>query len=196
MPTMGKGDSASVSAIPAGAGEPIGCGALEVPQIGASIWLSWTGRGLSHVLWADPQGARPVEIANVVPEREIPVQYARTLQAYFAGEPIEPVELPIDLRGTPFQLRVWEALRRIPRGSVRSYAGIAADVGSPRGMRAVGMANATNPVAIVVPCHRVVEKDAGLGGYSAGLPIKRFLLALEGVDVAADHVHAGQLSLI
>lgn len=193
---MGSDDRDLVSAFPPGKSVSIGCGALEVPQIHACVWLAWTARGLSYLLWADEQGRRPTEIAAAVPECQVPTEYATALTRYFAGEPLDPVQLPVDLQGTPFQLRVWGALRRVPRGAVRSYAGIAADVGSPRAMRAVGMANASNPVAIVVPCHRVIEKDSGLGGYSAGLPIKRFLLALEGVDVAADYVRAGQLSLI
>ncbi|HEX2675878.1 MAG TPA: methylated-DNA--[protein]-cysteine S-methyltransferase [Polyangiales bacterium] len=193
---MGKGDVAIDTVQGSAAKAEIGCGALEVPQIDASVWLAWTGRGLSHLLWADAGAGRPAEIAVTVPEREIPARYAETLMRYFAGEPVDPVELPVDLHGTEFQLRVWNALRAVPRGSVRSYAGIAIDVDSPRATRAVGMANASNPVAIVVPCHRVVEKDLSIGGYSAGLKIKRFLLALEGVNVAADHVSAGQLSLI
>jgi methylated-DNA-[protein]-cysteine S-methyltransferase len=101
----------------------------------------------------------------------------------------------VDLRGTPFQVRVWEALRKIERGNVRSYAGIAADVLSPRAMRAVGAANAANPIAIVVPCHRVVGTGLGIGGYSGGLPMKRRLLTLEGVRVDAGKVIPGQLEL-
>ncbi len=191
---MGKGDF-ELSTNKAG-GAAIGCGNMDVSQVEASIWLAWTGRGLCHLLWADPVAPRPVEIASTVPECEVPKQYADPLRRYFAGAAIDPVDLPVDLHGTPFQLRVWEALRRVKRGAVRSYAGIATDVGSPRGMRAVGMANASNPVAIVVPCHRVIEKDSGLGGYSSGLRIKRFLLGLEGVEISADQVRAGQLSLI
>ncbi|HEX7479475.1 MAG TPA: methylated-DNA--[protein]-cysteine S-methyltransferase [Polyangiales bacterium] len=88
------------------------------------------------------------------------------------------------------------ALRRIARGSVRSYVGVATDVGAPRGMRAVGMANAKNPLALVVPCHRVIETDMGLGGYTPGVHIKRYLLALEGVRVDNERVQPGQITLI
>jgi len=129
------------------------------------------------------------------PFAEVPDPYRSVLLAFAAGENVDPVQLPVDLRGTDFQVRVWNALRNIPRGSVRSYAGIAADVGSPRGMRAVGMANGVNPVAIVVPCHRVVETGLRLGGYSGGLAMKRILLALEGVIVHAGKVIPGQLEL-
>ena len=127
--------------------------------------------------------------------RDVPAHIAKPLRDYFAGEPVDPAEIPVDLHGTDFQKRVWRALRAIPRGRVRSYAGIASDVGSPRAMRAVGMANARNPIAIVVPCHRVVETGNRLGGYSGGLENKIFLLELEGVTVEGDRVQPGQLDL-
>jgi methylated-DNA-[protein]-cysteine S-methyltransferase len=87
--------------------------------------------------------------------------------------------VPLDLSGTPFQMRVWKALRRIPYGQTRSYADIARAVGRPKAARAVGMANHWNPVAIVVPCHRVVASDGSLGGYAGGLEMKTWLLSLE-----------------
>ena len=181
-------------------GEPLpqvlGAGQIAVPALPAVLWLAWTAKGLCFLHWADAGSERPAEIAKDVPLAEIPALYADTLGRYLAGEPVDPVTLPVDLRGTPFQLRVWQALRKVPRGAVRSYAGIAADIGQPRGMRAVGMANGRNPVAIVVPCHRVIEKGAGIGGYTGGVQFKRFLLALEGVDIAHDTVRAGQLPLI
>jgi O-6-methylguanine DNA methyltransferase len=176
--------------------EVLGCAPLAVPAIDAVLWLAWTRKGLCVAHWGTPGSARPAAIATHVPERPIPTEYESTLSRYFAGEKVDPVALPVDLQGTAFQLRVWQALRNVPRGSVRSYAGIALDIGQPRGMRAVGMANGRNPVAVVVPCHRVIEKGAGLGGYTGGLHFKRFLLALEGVDVARDTVRAGQLPLI
>jgi methylated-DNA-[protein]-cysteine S-methyltransferase len=115
---------------------------------------------------------------------------------YFAGKPVDFRSLPLDASGSDFQLRVWEALTRIPYGQVRSYAGIAVEIGKPRATRAVGMANGRNPLAVIVPCHRVVEKNSQLGGYSSGLARKRFLLGLEGVDVSGDHVLPGQLALL
>jgi len=87
--------------------------------------------------------------------------------------------VPLDLQGTPFQLEVWNALRQIPYGETRSYADIARSVGRPKAARAVGMANHWNPVAIVVPCHRVVASDGSLGGYAGGLDLKTRLLRLE-----------------
>jgi O-6-methylguanine DNA methyltransferase len=91
---------------------------------------------------------------------------------------------------------VWNALRKVSRGQVRSYAGIASDLGKPRATRAVGAANGRNPIAIVIPCHRVVETGMHLGGYTGGLHLKRFLLELEGARIDADRVRPGQLELL
>jgi methylated-DNA-[protein]-cysteine S-methyltransferase len=106
--------------------------------------------------------------------------YVRDLEQYFAGRRRE-FSFELDLRGTDFQQRCWQALLDIPYGKTRTYADIAQAVGQPRGFRAVGMANHDNPVAIVVPCHRVIASDGTLGGYGGGLPTKRWLLELEGV---------------
>ncbi len=106
--------------------------------------------------------------------------YVRELEQYFAGRRRE-FSFALDLRGTDFQRRCWQALLAIPYGETRTYAELARAVGQPRGFRAVGMANHDNPVAIVVPCHRVIASDGTLGGYGGGLPIKRWLLELEGV---------------
>lgn len=108
------------------------------------------------------------------------VQVISELDEYFAGRRRE-FTIPLDLRGTDFQLRCWRALLDIPYGAAISYAELARRVGSPRGFRAVGMANHDNPVAIIVPCHRVISSDGGLGGYGGGLELKRALLELEGV---------------
>ncbi len=90
-------------------------------------------------------------------------------------------EVPIDTGGTPFQQRVWAQLRTIPRGETRSYAEIATAVGNPKASRAVGGANGANPVAVLVPCHRVIAADGSLGGYAYGEAIKRELLRREAV---------------
>ena len=105
--------------------------------------------------------------------------YASELTEYFACKRRE-FTFPLDLRGTPFQLKCWRALLRIPCGETRSYADIARAVGKPQAFRAVGMANNRNPIAIVVPCHRVVASDGTLCGYGGGLDVKRKLLELEG----------------
>lgn len=106
--------------------------------------------------------------------------YVRELEQYFAGRRRE-FSLDLDLRGTDFQRRCWQALLGIPFGETRTYAEVARAVGQPRGFRAVGMANHDNPVAIVVPCHRVIASDGTLGGYGGGLPAKHWLLQLEGI---------------
>ncbi len=93
-------------------------------------------------------------------------------------------ELPLDLVGTAFQVRVWEALRRIPRGEIRTYAELAAEIGSPRAVRAVGSACGANHVAVIVPCHRVIRSDGTLGGYRWGLEVKQALLRAEQTQLA------------
>jgi O-6-methylguanine DNA methyltransferase len=105
--------------------------------------------------------------------------YTAELTEYFAGHR-RSFTFPLDLRGTDFQLACWRALLAIPYGETRTYADIARAVGQPKGFRAVGMANNRNPVAIVVPCHRVIASDGTLCGYGGGLDIKRRLLELEG----------------
>ncbi len=111
--------------------------------------------------------------------REELIPYVRELDEYFAGRR-KRFGFDLDLRGTDFQLACWRALVAIPYGETRSYADIARAVGRPQGFRAVGMANNRNPVAIVVPCHRVIASDGTLCGYGGGLDIKRKLLELEG----------------
>lgn len=100
------------------------------------------------------------------------------LQEYFEGKR-KFFDLPIELRGTPFQIAVWNALLAIPCGEVRSYTQIAAAIGNPAACRAVGQAANRNPLWIVVPCHRVIGKNSGLTGYAVGLDMKRMLLELE-----------------
>jgi methylated-DNA-[protein]-cysteine S-methyltransferase len=100
------------------------------------------------------------------------------LQRYFAGELFE-FQLPLAPEGTPFQQRVWQELRRIPYGETISYLELARRVGDPKSVRAVGRANGANPIAVVVPCHRVIGADGSLTGYAGGLEKKRALLALE-----------------
>ncbi len=105
------------------------------------------------------------------------------LASYFAGQ---PPRIPVlDLRGTRFQLAVWSALREIPWGEVRTSGEIAARLGRAGGARAVGAANGENPVAILVPCHRVVQAGGRLGGYAAGAGVKRWLLAHEAAHAPA-----------
>ena len=102
----------------------------------------------------------------------------RQLRAYFAGR-LANFELPLNPAGTVFQKSVWQALLAVPFGATLSYGEIATRVGNPRGARAVGLANGRNPIAIVVPCHRIIGRDGSLTGYGGGLDRKRWLLAHE-----------------
>ena len=105
--------------------------------------------------------------------------YLRQLEEYFSGKRRE-FTFALDLRGTDFQLACWRALLAIPYGETRTYADIARAVGKANAFRAVGMANNRNPIAIVVPCHRVIASDGTLCGYGGGFDVKRKLLELEG----------------
>lgn len=182
-----------------GAAALVGRGTFDAAAVGAEaigvLHLVWSAKGLVRLGFGEPdEGERAAW--GEVPEAALPPRVEGLLRRYFSGEKVDPISLAVDLRGTPFQKKVWGALRAIPRGEVRSYAHIASVIGSPRAMRAVGAANGANPIAIVVPCHRVVEAGFKLGGYSAGLDRKRALLALEGVDVDNDVVSPGQLSFL
>ncbi|SNT55650.1 methylated-DNA-[protein]-cysteine S-methyltransferase [Actinomadura meyerae] len=112
------------------------------------------------------------------PDTEPFATAARQLDAYFAGELTE-FDVPLNLRGTPFQQRVWAALQEIPYGRTTTYGELAAEIGSPTASRAVGLANGRNPVSVIVPCHRVVGSTGSLTGYGGGLDRKRHLLDFE-----------------
>lgn len=107
------------------------------------------------------------------------IEVVRQLRAYFEGS-LREFQLPLDFEGTDFQKLVWHQLTTIPYGETRSYSQIAGAIGRPRAVRAVGAANGANPVAIVVPCHRVIGTSGKLVGYGGGLPLKQRLLQLEG----------------
>ncbi len=133
------------------------------------------GAALSRV-WLPP--AHPA--AGWLRDDDLPVLAAarRQLGEYFAGERTD-FDLPLAARGTAFQQKVWDALRRIAYGTTRSYGQIADEIGAPGAARAVGAANHDNPLAIIVPCHRVVGANGSLVGYAGGLDQKRTLLELE-----------------
>ncbi len=142
------------------------------------LFLAASAKGLvrlefeAHSLKLDPKAFRLSESRHAL------APYLRDLDEYFAGERRE-FSVPLDLRGTDFQLACWHALLEIPYGETRSYADIARAIGHPRAFRAVGMSNNRNPVAIIVPCHRVIASGGSLCGYGGGLDIKRKLLDLE-----------------
>ncbi len=136
--------------------------------------------GLVAVLWPEDTDARvPLADAPVEdPTNPTLCRTAEQLDEYFAGTRKE-FDLPLDLRGTDFQVEAWLSLARIPYGSTATYGEQAASLGRPKAVRAIGAANGRNPVSIVLPCHRVVGANGSLTGFAAGLEAKQFLLDLE-----------------
>ncbi|TQR28823.1 methylated-DNA--[protein]-cysteine S-methyltransferase [Lysinibacillus sphaericus] len=104
--------------------------------------------------------------------------YAKQLTAYFNKELIE-FDVPVHVKGTPFQLAVWDALKELPYGTTTTYSDIAYRIGNPKAVRAVGSAIGANPILAIIPCHRVIGKDGKLTGFRSGLALKEFLLELE-----------------
>jgi O-6-methylguanine DNA methyltransferase len=136
------------------------------PGTAADFGFAWLERRLAY--------ERVMEDEAIAPLR----QAADEMRRYFAGERVQ-FACPLDLHGTPFQVAVWEEMYRIPYGETRTYGELARILGRPQAARAVGAASAANPVAVIVPCHRVVGSDGSLTGYGGGLPTKEWLLALE-----------------
>ncbi|MDX1297427.1 MAG: methylated-DNA--[protein]-cysteine S-methyltransferase [Pseudomonas sp.] len=110
-------------------------------------------------------------------------EVCKQLDEYFAGSR-QCFELRLAPQGTVFQQAVWQALRRIPYGQTSSYSALAAAIERPKAVRAVGAANGANPIAVIIPCHRVIGRDGSLTGYAGGLPRKALLLKLEGTSLA------------
>lgn len=130
--------------------------------------------------WLD----RVIGSARIVDDGEALEGAIEQLGEYFAGTRRE-FDLELDMRGTDFQQRVWEAVRAVPYGQTRSYRQVAEAVGKPAATRAVGAANGANPLPLVVPCHRIIGSSGGLHGYGGGLDVKARLLELEGVIIPA-----------
>jgi methylated-DNA-[protein]-cysteine S-methyltransferase len=139
-------------------------------------------KGLVAILW-ESDNPRRVRLSDLAEKNDHPslVETERQLREYFAGKR-KTFSLPLDMRGTPFQNHVWEALLAIPFGETRSYGQLANQLGNPRATRAVGAANGRNPIAIIVPCHRVLGSTGKLTGFAGGLEAKAHLLGLEGRD--------------
>lgn len=144
--------------------------------------MAFTTEGLSALIFADKE-----EIALADLQRRFPgVDFTEeSEQAKLYGNKIFELKEPIGLcpQGTPFQQSVWKALQEIPVGEIRTYAQIAIAIGKPKAVRAVGTAIGANPIAYLIPCHRVVRTDGGLGGYRWGLEIKKMMLKAEGVMI-------------
>ena len=166
---------------------PIGVALIATDDVGRLRVFDWEDctermqRGLDRIYRADGGVRLDAKRGAAWPVLE-------QLKAFFAGELAAIDDIPVESAGTPFQRKVWKALRKVPAGQAWTYAKLAARIGHPEAVRAVGAANGANPVSIVVPCHRVIGSDASLTGYGGGLARKRWLLTHEGAafsDAAA-----------
>jgi methylated-DNA-[protein]-cysteine S-methyltransferase len=139
-------------------------------------------KGLVGILWEKDRLGR-VRLSDLTENNQHPllVKAEEQLSEYFQGKR-RHFNVPLDMRGTPFQKQVWEALLAIPFGETRSYGQLARQLGNPRATRAVGAANGRNPVAIIAPCHRVIGSSGKLTGFAGGIEAKAHLLSLEGRD--------------
>lgn len=162
------------------------------PQVGYHIddsplgrlLIAATSKGLCALMWGD----RDRELLEALAERfrrrilrrglEKPQRWFEPVNRFLVGNPVD-LSFPLDPGGTAFQRSVWRRLQEIPLGRTLTYSGLAKALGNPGGVRAVAGACAANPVALVIPCHRVIRSDGGLGGYRWGLQRKRKLLSLE-----------------
>lgn len=159
------------------------CSATARCSLG-TVLVAATGKGICALLLGDDPAELSAELQRRFPGAEL--TGGDEAFAKLVAQAIRHVEapaprwnLPLDLRGTPFQQCVWQALREIPVGTTDSYTGVAERIGRPAAVRAVAAACAANPVAVAVPCHRVVRRDGGISGYRWGVARKRALLALE-----------------
>jgi methylated-DNA-[protein]-cysteine S-methyltransferase len=155
----------------------IRAGAVLPSPLG-DLWAEATDRGLSRLTFGVPPGSVPT---GPHPLLEV---LAHQMEAYWAGT-LRSFSIPLDLQGSPFQTKVWESLLTIPWGRTRTYLEQARALGDEKAIRAVASANGRNPVAIVVPCHRVIGSDGSLTGYAGGLDRKRALLVHEGAWASA-----------
>ena len=166
------------------------------------LLVAATGRGVCSVQFGDREEELEAALADEYPAASLSRDGARlgdfvsALLRHLDGREAS-LDLPLDVRATAFQTRVWEELRRIPYGETRSYAEVAGKLGQPKAVRAVARACATNPVALVTPCHRVVRGDGSLSGYRWGVGRKRALLAREreGAHATADGTEAADYTL-
>jgi epoxyqueuosine reductase len=157
--------------------------ALETPL--GRMWVAASETGLIQFNMTDNKEGFIKELkarikAEYVEDPSKFKQLRAELECYFRGEKFI-FKGPFDMRGTPFQVDVWNAIHSIPNGKLTSYGGIAKQIGRPKAVRAVGNAVGDNPMGLIVPCHRVVSSDGGIGGFSTGLEWKRKLLAQEGI---------------
>jgi O-6-methylguanine DNA methyltransferase len=151
---------------------------FRTPSPVGTLFLACSAKGLVRLEFDARLQKLDPKTTQLKESRELLTPYLEQLAEYFAGQRRQ-FTIPLDLRGTVFQLKCWRALLDIPYGETRSYRDLAQAIGHPNAFRAVGMSNNRNPIAIVVPCHRVIAADGSLCGYGGGLDIKRKLLDLE-----------------
>ena len=162
--------------------------------LGEAVIVSDEDGALRLFYWDDPNhrwraalSRRYGEVA--LAEKKNAFGHAKALKDYFDGDIFVIDTLPVALAGSPFQRKVWNALRRIPGGTTTSYGALAKTIGEPSAVRAVGLANGQNPIGLIVPCHRVIGSDGSLTGYGGGLPRKRWLLEHEARHAGNDLFH-------
>jgi O-6-methylguanine DNA methyltransferase len=170
-----------------------------LPTLAGPLLVVAVADGLRHLLILSESDSGPTQLARLV-EATVPAAHkddlilredrdgfkplAQQLGEYFAGLRQE-FDLALSPQGTPFQLQVWQLLRRIPHGQLRSYSSLARELGEPKAARAVGQAAAQNPLPILIPCHRLLGTDGSLVGFAGGTELKARLLRLEGHTLAA-----------
>jgi AraC family transcriptional regulator of adaptative response/methylated-DNA-[protein]-cysteine methyltransferase len=168
-------------------------GAALVLQAGVArcslgyVGIAMSERGLCALAFGDSAKVAREAVQSRFPKAELrdaPAQLHGALARVVAlvEEPSAALDLPLDIRGTAFQERVWQALRKIPAGSTRSYSEVATSIGKPTAQRAVAQACGANKIALAIPCHRVVASDGGVGGYAFGVKRKKVLLAKEAAE--------------
>lgn len=163
----------------------------EVPSPLGKIRIIWNNAGLLYVEFAQPGERLPGALERHSPRRAPEgmldsTPYSNAFARYFSGELDALRNLPVQLEGTEFELRVWRCLRRIRPGRTRTYGQVAADIGWPHAARAVGNANRRNPIGIAIPCHRVIGAHGRLSGYGGRPDRKRWLLLHEGVQLCSE----------
>ncbi len=155
-----------------------------IPHGEFSIAVNESGAVVATAFGPKSQLLRRLKTCNLIGDKPPVAPAKKQILAYFAGDRRE-FDLPLAPVGTAFQHQVWVALRNIPFGETRSYGQLAAQLGQPKAARAVGRANATNPICLIIPCHRVIGADGSLSGFAFGEKIKRQLLVHEGKHLAS-----------
>lgn len=171
--------------------EPLTAQAVMETPVGL-VLLCFSAKGLQRLIMTGENEFREGVVIGYTEETQsLPPgllkswhdQVAQALDDYFSGQPADFTGLPLDLQGSPFHLRVWQELRKIPPGETVSYQELGRRLGNPQASRAVGQACGANPIPLIVPCHRVIASNGSLGGFSSGLERKRWLLDHEQLNV-------------